>query len=260
MPEEQFNSRLADYAHKYEHIKLTRRDGVLELRMHTQGGSLKWASLPHLELGHCFAEIANDPDNAVVILTGTGNAFCAEVDAGGFDPVTPVNFAKLYDAGRRLLHNLLEIPVPVIGAVNGPARIHAELALMSNIVLASDDAVLQDGVHFTIGAVPGDGVHVAWPAFVSPARASYFLLTGQTLDAQAALAFGLVNEVLPRASLMDRAWALAEEIARRPARLRRHTRTLLIHELKRRLHEQLSNGIALEGLAMLEAFEVPNGR
>lgn len=252
MPDQDFASNLEDYAGKYRHIALTRREGVLELRLHSGGGALKWAGRPHLELGHCFADIANDPENRVVIITGTGDAFCAEVDAASFGPVTPASFAALYDEGRRLLFNLLDIPVPVIGAVNGPARIHAELALLSNIVIAAETAAFQDNAHFPIGVVPGDGVHVVWPALMGPLRASYFLLTGQTIGATEALGLGLVNEVVPRERLMERAWDLALEIASRPVRLRRHTRTLLTYELKRRLHEQLSNGIALEGLAMLE--------
>ena len=79
--------------------------------------------------------------------------------------------------------NLLEIEVPVIGAVNGPATIHAEIPVMSDIVLASQTATFQDAPHFPRGVVPGDGVHVVWPLLLGQNRGRYFLLTGQTLSA-----------------------------------------------------------------------------
>src|ERR1700729_1709504 len=105
---------------------------------------------------------------------------------------------KIYLEGKRLLDNLLNIDVPVIGAVNGPARIHAELAVLSDIVLAAETAVFQDAAHMPNGVVPGDGVHVVWPLLLGPNRGRYFLLTGQRLSADEAQAAGVVSEVLPR--------------------------------------------------------------
>jgi enoyl-CoA hydratase/carnithine racemase len=59
--------------------------------------------------------------------------------------------------------NLLDIEVPVIAAVNGPALIHAEIPVLSDIVICSEKAEFQDAPHFANGVVPGDGVHVVWP-------------------------------------------------------------------------------------------------
>lgn len=138
----------------------------------------------------------------------------------------------------------------VIGAVNGPAHIHAELAVLSNVVVASETASFQDAPHFANGVVPGDGVHIVWPMLLGPTRGSYFLLTNEIIDARKALELGIVNEVVPFDQVNARAWALAEQIAAKPIMARHFARTLLTHDMKRQMHEQLSHGFALEGLAM----------
>ena len=76
--------------------------------------------------------------------------------------------------------------------------IHAEIPVLSDIVLASENATFQDAPHFPRGVVLGDGVHVVWPLLLGQNRGRYFLLTGQTLSAQEAHELGVVAEVLPR--------------------------------------------------------------
>jgi enoyl-CoA hydratase/carnithine racemase len=92
----------------------------------------------------------------------------------------------------------------MIAAVNGSALIHAELAVLCDIVLAADTTEFQDAPHFPMGLVPGDGVHVVWPLILGPNRGRYFLLTGQKLFASEALDLGVVNEVMPRDKLLPR--------------------------------------------------------
>ena len=84
--------------------------------------------------------------------------------------------------GRMLVENILAVEVPVISAVNGPCSIHAEVPLLSDIVLASDTAYFQDLAHFPRGLVPGDGSHVLWPMLVGPNRARDMLLMGKKLE------------------------------------------------------------------------------
>jgi enoyl-CoA hydratase/carnithine racemase len=240
------------YSQKYEHIRLTRQNGILELQVHTRGDSLKWSAPAHDELGYCFGDIANDPENKVLIITGTGASFCAEADPASWGELTARAVAQMHQAGKRLLNNLLNIEIPVIGAVNGPALIHADLPLLSNIVIAAEEAAFQDCVHFTNDFVPGDGVHVVWPALLGPTRGSYFLLMGQVLDARQALQLGLVNEIVPRSEVMPRARVIAESIARRPAMVRHYSRIVLVQEMKRLMHDYLSHGLAVESLAMLD--------
>ncbi|MEV7085382.1 enoyl-CoA hydratase/isomerase family protein [Streptomyces sp. NPDC093085] len=244
---------LDDYAQRYEHIRLDRDDdGVLLVTVHTGGDSLVWTARAHDELAYCFADIACDPANKAVVLTGAGDAFCADIDFTSFSLGTPAEWSHIMFEGKRLLTNLMSIEVPVIAAVNGPALIHPEIAVLSDLVLAAETTVFQDGPHFPAGIVPGDGAHVVWTHVLGPARGRYFLLTGQRLDARQALEFGVVNEVLPPGKVLPRARELAAGIAAKPALARRFSRVVLTHEIRRLLHEQLGLGLAHEALAALD--------
>src|SRR5512146_2292633 len=198
-------SKFEEYQNKYKHVTMERRDGILQMTLHSEGGPLRWGGPPHEELSYAFYDVARDHENRCIIITGTGDAFCAEVDLGGGRgalvgktasgaPAPPphagvrtTSWDHIYNDAKYLLMNHLNIDVPIIAAVNGPALIHAELAVLSDIVIASENAAFQDAPHFPNGVVPGDGVHVVWPLVLGPNRGRYFLLTGQTLSAREAL-------------------------------------------------------------------------
>jgi enoyl-CoA hydratase/carnithine racemase len=240
-----------DYQKKYSHIRMERQDGILQITFHTGGGVLKWSGPSHEQLGYAFADIARDHENKVVIMTGTGDAFCAEIDMQGFGRFTPEIWDHVYKDGKHLLMNLLDIEVPVIAAVNGPALIHAEIAVLSDIVIASDNAEFQDAPHFPNGLVPGDGVHIVWPLVLGVNRGRYFLLTGQKLSAREAQTLGVVSEVVPRERLLNRAREIAEEIVKRPTLATRYARVAITQQLKRAMLDNLGYGLALEGLGAL---------
>jgi enoyl-CoA hydratase/carnithine racemase len=249
--------KLADYAERYDKIHLERTDGVLELTLHTRGGEALWGASEyslHNQLGHAFLDIARDAENKVLLLTGTGRSFIAARDDQERAP--EATLAQMWDRvraeGVALLEHLLAIPVPVLAAVNGPALIHAEIAALSDIVLAAEHAEFADMAHTPLGVVPGDGVQTVWPLLLGPNRGRYFLLTGQRLNAQEALRLGVVGEVLPAEQLMPRARELARGLVALPARMLRHTRAVLVRDLRRRLRDELEFGLALEALATLK--------
>jgi enoyl-CoA hydratase/carnithine racemase len=242
------------YSTVYEHVRMRRHDGIIELALHTDGGSLVWGDGPHTELGYCFADVGSDPDNRVVILTGTGQSFIAALDRSWIGQMTPEKWSKIYFHGRRLLMNLIEIEVPVIAAVNGPASVHAELALLSDIVLASEEATFSDAPHFRHGTVPGDGVHLVWQSLLGRNRGRYFLLTGARISAVEALELGLVGEVLPAEQLLTRSWELAGQLARQPTTVLRYTRNAMLGSLKREMLSALDHGLAMEGLGAFESW------
>jgi enoyl-CoA hydratase/carnithine racemase len=245
-------SDLAAYANHYRNIKLERREGILQVSLHTGGAPLKWGAVKgsvHEQLGDAFYNIGRDPQNRVVILTGTGDSFCTEFN---FDELpmqagTPDGWYDITREGKDLLTNLLEIDVPVIGAVNGPALIHAELVIMSDIVLAAEHAVVADLAHFPGGTVPGDGAHVIWPMLLGPNRGRYFLMMGEQIPAAEARTLGLVGEVLPRERLLARAWEVAAMLTQKPQRVLRNTRIALTQRMKKHFQEELGYGLLLEG-------------
>lgn len=241
--------RFEDYASRYAHATLERDEhGVVEVRLHSDGGPLVWGAAPHTELGYLFSDLAADPDNRVVILTGTGDRFCADLDDSWVGEMTPEKWNVIYNHGRRLLQRLLDIEVPVIAAVNGPATVHAELAVLADIVLCAEHAHFADAPHFRFGTVPGDGVHVVWPMLLGPNRGRYFLLTGERLPAAEAQRLGVVAEVLAPDALLPRARALAARLAAQPTTTLRYTRDAIVRPLRRAIAEGLASGLALEGL------------
>ncbi len=252
-----------EYSDKYNCARLERHNGILQVTLHTNSRYLAWDEGPHRELPHLFTDIGDDPDNLVVIITGTGDSFIGH-HSGPYSALwlkPPPNttkkwskqllWDKLYWEGKRLLTNLLDIEVPIICAVNGQARVHSEVALLCDIVLAREDTVFQDN-HFPGGLPPGDGVHVIYPLLLGLNRARYFFLTGQEISAQEALNLGLVNEVLRGDLLLPRAWELAEQLAQQPILNLRYTKIALTLQLKRHHHEMLGYGLQLEGLAAIE--------
>lgn len=252
--------QLDEYSKKYENINFHREDGILQISMHSNNEDLVWGFGPHQELGYCFGDIASDPENKVIIYTGSGETFIHKEDlgSGGVDAKTWGEHV-LPDA-KRLLMNLLEIQAPMIAAVNGPATVHAELALLCDVVLAANHATFQDAPHFPSGLVPGDGVHVVWPMLLGLNRARYFLMTGQELSANEALDLGVVNEVMPQADLLDRAWALARGIRQRPELTVRLTREAMLQPVKRAMLDYLPYGLALEGLAACDYWPTTFGK
>ena len=232
---------------------MERRNGILQLTFHTDGGTLQWGDTPHLEFTQAFADVGNDPDNRVVIMTGAGDGFSGpRATRAGRAVRTARQWDQTRKEGYDLLMNLLNIEAPMISAINGPALRHSELPLLCDIVLASEEAVFQDSGHFMTGMVPGDGMHIVYPLLMGMNRGRYFLLTGQSLSAGEAKQMGLVNEVVPRRELLPRAWALAEELAQQPPLVVRYTRMLLTLQLKRLMQDMLGYGLALEVLAAVD--------
>ncbi|EUB98164.1 Enoyl-CoA hydratase/isomerase [Rhizobium sp. CF080] len=248
-----------DYRSAYKTLKMERDEqGILLLTAHTEGGPLRWGALPHEEWPHAFHDIAMDRANRVVILTGTGDEFSGPRPPAATRYARPVaDMDRIVFDGRHLLANLLEIQAPVIAAINGPAIRHSEIPLLSDIVLASETCEIEDAGHFDSGLVPGDGVNLIYPLLMGFNRARYFLFTSQRLSAQEALNLGLVNEVLPKDRLMDRAWELARQLARHNDMHLRNTRQILTLELRRKIQEHLGYTLALEAMANLGREKPP---
>jgi enoyl-CoA hydratase/carnithine racemase len=245
----------------YRFVKLTRRDGIVQMTLHTEGGPLQWNLDAQVELAAAFAEVGGDRANRVVILTGSGDEFSGprlDPDAPFFhgQQLSPAGVHHVFRNARRLVNALLDIEVPIIAAVNGPAKRHADLALMCDIVIAADDATFEDTAHFHNGGiVPGDGINVVYTMLMGLNRARYLMLTGQVLSAKEAKEIGLVAELMPREKLLPRAWELASQLARKSDMLLRYTRAVLTHPLRKALDEGLQYYLAMETLSTLNKGE-----
>lgn len=246
-------SVFSDYQGRYRNIRFERRDGILMIRLHTDDGPMRWGADPgaiHEQLGHAFHDVSLDRENRVVILTGTGDAFCKDRNADEYNEAFgPDYWYRISREGRDMLMNLLDIDVPVISAINGPATIHSELCVLADIVLAADTAKFRDS-HISQGVVPGDGCHAVWNLLLGRSRGHYYLLTAETLSVQQAHAFGVVHEIMPPDQLLARAWELATVLAAKPLNTLRYSRMLFAQPVKESLQRELSFGLALEGLSV----------
>lgn len=254
-------SAFEEYSQRYENIAMERRDGILRVALHTGGGPLRWSLQAQGELVQAFTEIGADRGNRVMILTGTGEEFSGPhqsatqtvYNQGGVS-ITAEGLDRVHWNAKRLMTRLLDIEIPIIGVVNGPAKRHCELALMSDIVIAADDATFEDTAHFDLGSqVPGDGIAVVLTQLLGLNRARYLMLTGQVLTVEEAHRIGLVSEVLARETLEARSWELAELLARKPDLLLRYTRIVLTQQLREGLNESLHAHLALETLSSLQS-------
>ncbi|MFQ6330403.1 enoyl-CoA hydratase/isomerase family protein [Nocardia sp. CWNU-33] len=253
--------RLEEYSVKYaDYARFRRQDGILEVALHTSGASVTadgaWFAT-HNAWAQLWLEVGNDPDNEVLILTGTGEEWFRTAAATTQEQNDEIQRAQAqlpldhayehaYYDGSKLLENLIfAVDIPTIAAINGPSAAHTEIALLCDITLAADTATIIDP-HFSVGVVPGDGQQLTLQELIGAKRAAYYLYTGQPIDAATALQLGLVNEVLPPAELLKRAWELAELIASKPRTTRRLTHAVAQRPWKRRLVDDLGFGFAHE--------------
>ena len=247
----------------YKFVKTERRDGILQMTLHTDGGPFQWNLDAQVEVAEAFREIGGNRENRVIILTGTGNEFTGprlDPDAPFFhgEQLSPAGVYHVFRNAKRLVQSMLDIEVPVIAAVNGPAKRHADLALTCDIVIASDDVTFEDTAHFANGGiVSGDGINVIYTMLLGLNRARYLMLMGQVLQAQEAKDLGLVAELMPREKLLPRAWEIATHLAKKPDMLLRYTRAVLTHPLRKALEDGMPYYLAMETLSTLAKASPP---
>ncbi len=255
----------AEYSQLFPHLEITRSEGILQLRQHSDGDTLKWGGEPQTELSKAFRFIGADPDNRIIIFTGAGAAWNgpeAQENETQYRR-NPEHWDIALWNGRQLEMALLDIEAPVIAAVNGPIYRHVELPLLSDIVLAADTTTFDDRGHFPVNLVAGDGVFAVTSLLMGHNRARYFHLMGARIDAKAALDMGLVAEILPQSKVLPRAWEIARALLKKPPLALRYQRLIFTHPLKKRMLDVLGYSLALEGLAATSAGmaePAPDGR
>ncbi|MDX4954968.1 crotonase/enoyl-CoA hydratase family protein [Delftia acidovorans] len=178
-------------------------------------------------------EIRRDASVKAVILTGAGPIFSSGGNVKDMqrffdDALTPDAIREEYRQGiQRIPRALNQLDVPVICAVNGPAiGAGLDLTCMCDIRIASETATFAESF-VRVGIVPGDGGAWLLPRAVGRAKAAEMAFTGEAIDAQQALACGLVSRVVPADQLLATARALADKIAANPGAVMRMTKRLL---------------------------------
>jgi enoyl-CoA hydratase/carnithine racemase len=109
---------------------------VLEVVLLTDDGMLVFNG--YTQFVDLFHTIGSDPDNRVVILTGTGQAFMDSIRPEGFEFFTPHGYNKIYREGKKVLMSILDIEAPLIAALNGTVRLHSEYVLLERFPLDAD--------------------------------------------------------------------------------------------------------------------------
>jgi enoyl-CoA hydratase len=171
------------------------------------------------ELGSAVADAAATLPVAVAV-TGAGSAFCAGADLGWARQYVGGGMDRggrdAFGAAAELMSAIESLPVPVIAAVNGVCVAGGlELALACDLIVAATSARLGDG-HARFGLVPGGGSTARLTSRVGPAVAKRLLFTAEILDADVALALGLVDWVVPGDQLEQFVDNLVETFALRP--------------------------------------------
>jgi len=198
------------------------------------------------ELDRAMTELREDASVRAIVLTGAGEkAFVAGADIRELAELSPVAGKAYAETGQRIFDRIEQMGKPVVAAVNGYALGGGcELAMACTMRLASDTAKFGQP-EVKLGVLPGFGGTQRLPRLVGKGRAMELILTGATIDASEAHRIGLVNRVVPAASLLAEAKTLAQGLAAgAPIALR-----LSIDAINHGLEMTTTDGCAFEATA-----------
>lgn len=203
--------------------------------------------LLHAELTRLFRDLKQESEARAVLLTGEGRAFSAGGDFEWFPKLQ--DFAALEHLRRdakQLIWDLLDVELPIVCALNGPAAgLGASIALLCDVIFMARTASILDP-HVRVGIVAGDGGTAIWPMAVGPARAKQYLLTGDPVPAEEARRIGLVNFVCEPDALEGEALAFARRLAAGAPLAVQYTKQSVNKLVKQSLNLAFDHATALE--------------
>jgi enoyl-CoA hydratase/carnithine racemase len=195
------------------------------------------------ELRSVFEDARDDSEARGVVFTGAGDkAFAAGADISEMVNDTPLTAEQKTRSGQALTDLIENLGKPVIAAVNGFALGGGcELSMASTIRIAAETAKFGQP-EVKIGIMPGYGGTQRLPRLVGKGRALQLILSGEIITAQEAYRIGLVNEVVPAASLLARAEAILNQfISNAPVGVK-----YSIEAVNKGLDASLAEGLLLE--------------
>jgi len=168
------------------------------------------------ELAKAINDVRSDENAKVLIITGTGRAFCAGIDITALEGMNANQGREFLKKVHQMILNLVSMEKPVIAAVNGYALGGGcNLALASDIIIASENAKFSQGF-VKIGLVSDMGGMYFLPRLIGLAKAKELMYIGETFDAKEAERIGMINRVVPEEDLERVAKELAKQMATGP--------------------------------------------
>ncbi|MBI2162467.1 MAG: enoyl-CoA hydratase/isomerase family protein [Candidatus Rokubacteria bacterium] len=169
------------------------------------------------DLDRVCEAVEKDRAVRVVTLTAAGRAFCAGADLKSVKELVPdpKRWSEFMRLWHRVFNRVEALPVPVVAGVHGLALAGGlELVLVADLVVMDATARLGDQ-HANFGLIAGGGGSQRLPRLVGARRAKELMLLGGWVDAEQALAWGLVNRVVPAGEVSAAVEELARELARK---------------------------------------------
>jgi len=188
----------------------------------------------HRELSDAVDRVLDDIEVKAVVLTGSGDSFCSGGDIKGMQGASPTYAAdkRRFDRVHDLLYRLIEMPKPVIAAVDGPAfGAGCSLALTADFILATPRAKFCQ-VFGRMGLVPDFGAMFLLPRIVGLQKAKELMFSARVVGADEAKELGIVYDVVPAEGLQAQARVLARRFC--------HASTVAIGMTKRALNRTFS--------------------
>jgi len=239
----------------YQHIVIERRGRVLVLRLNRPEQLNAINGRLHSELARVFTDANNDPGSDVVVLTGTGKAFCAGGDLDWLQESIdrPVEFEQVAAEAKQIIFSQLDLAKPLICRLNGHATgLGATLAVCCDIVVAHEGVKIGDP-HVKVGFVAGDGGALLWPQLMGYVKAKKYLLTGDLMSAAEAERAGLISDVVPADQLDAASYGVAARLEKGAIKAIKWTKITANLPLKAIVHSHFDAGIAYEALSNLTA-------
>jgi enoyl-CoA hydratase len=215
---------------RYPGLEFTRHpEGVLLITIDRPAAMNATDAALHRALSRIWADVDDDPETRVVVITGKGKAFSAGGDLAWIETMVG-NYAGMQAAFREagdIVYGMTRCTKIIISAINGVAvGAGLAVALMADISLMAEEAKITDG-HIRLGVAAGDHANIIWPLLCGLAKAKYYLLTADFIDGVTADRIGLVSRAVPGAALMEEALRVAHKIATGPQDATRLTKRAL---------------------------------
>lgn len=250
---------MTDYS-RYETLLIEKKGGIATITLNRpdllNAIAETGEGVSHREVEDIWVDLADDEEVNVIVITGAGRAFSAGGDIKGMLARTGTDLGwkqaiKTTRVVKRMLGNMLDVPQPIIAAVNGHAMgLGSTIAVMSDISVISETARIGD-THVRVGLVAGDGGTVAYPLLLGLPRAKDYLMRGLVIDGKEAERIGLINYSVPAEQVTAKAIEIADDINSLPPLAVRWTKSAINQAVKSHFAMIADSSVAYESLSML---------